>query len=90
MELCEDGDLDTYLKKRDGRLLEERGILLKFVQIRLGLQHVHSKVLARWAGWVDASDAGRRGQSGALDTPGTGQGLVCGWGMRRRMHRCRG
>ncbi|KAK9832027.1 hypothetical protein WJX84_007853, partial [Apatococcus fuscideae] len=32
MELCEEGDLDTFLKKRRGQLMEEKEIMLLFVQ----------------------------------------------------------
>ena len=39
----QEGDLDTFLKKRRGQLMEEKEIMLLFVQICLGLQHVHSK-----------------------------------------------
>ena len=34
----------TLLKKRGGKLLSEDEIMLKFVQICLGLMHVHNKV----------------------------------------------
>lgn len=40
----QEGDLDSYLKKQEGCYLDEEEVLLKFVQICLGLQHVHSKV----------------------------------------------
>ncbi|KAK9830325.1 hypothetical protein WJX72_011020 [[Myrmecia] bisecta] len=43
MELCDDGDLDSYIKKRNGNLISEHEIMLKFVQICLALLHVHSK-----------------------------------------------
>ena len=36
--------MDLFLKKQNGEYLEEDTVLLKFVQICLGLQHVHSKV----------------------------------------------
>lgn len=39
----QEGDLDGYLKNQNGELLSEDTVLLKFVQICLGLQHVHSK-----------------------------------------------
>ena len=34
----------TLLKKRGGKMLSEDEIMLKFVQICLGLMHVHNKV----------------------------------------------
>ena len=40
----QEGDLDLFLKKQNGEFLDEDTVLLKFVQICLGLQHVHSKV----------------------------------------------
>ena len=40
----QEGDLDNFVKEQNGKYLEEDEILLKFVQICLGLQHVHSKV----------------------------------------------
>ena len=40
----QEGDLATLLKKRGGKLLSEEEIMLKFVQICLGLMHVHNKV----------------------------------------------
>ena len=43
----QDGDLATLLKKRGGKLLSEDEIMLKFVQICLGLMHVHNKVAPR-------------------------------------------
>ncbi|KAK9809793.1 hypothetical protein WJX73_006988 [Symbiochloris irregularis] len=43
MELCEEGDLDNMLKKRAGVFMSEDEIMMKFVQICLGLMHVHNK-----------------------------------------------
>ena len=40
----QEGDLDSFLKNQNGQFLGEDEVLLKFVQICLGLQHVHSKV----------------------------------------------
>lgn len=40
----QEGDLDSFLRGRQGQFLKEQEVLLKFVQICLGLQHVHSKV----------------------------------------------
>ena len=40
----QEGDLDQYLKRQSHALLDEDEIMLKFVQICLGLLHVHSKV----------------------------------------------
>ncbi|KAK9914866.1 hypothetical protein WJX75_001495 [Coccomyxa subellipsoidea] len=45
MELCEDGDLDGFLKAQGGRHLSEEEIMHKFVQICLSVHYVHSKGL---------------------------------------------
>ena len=42
----QEGDLELFLKGQNGVHLPEDLVLTKFVQICLGLQHVHSKVLA--------------------------------------------
>ena len=42
------GDLEQYLKKRDGRLISEDEVLQLFVQIALALKHTHDrKILHR-------------------------------------------
>lgn len=43
MELCEEGDLAGYLKNKGDQLLPENEVMMKFVQVCLALQHVHSK-----------------------------------------------
>ena len=43
----QEGDLGSYLKARGGRLLDEREVMGKLVQLCLGLQHVHSKARRR-------------------------------------------
>lgn len=45
-KLMQEGDLDSLVKAQNGVLLDEDSVLLKFVQICLGLQHVHSKVIS--------------------------------------------
>ncbi|BDA43378.1 probable serine/threonine-protein kinase Nek8 at C-terminar half [Coccomyxa sp. Obi] len=45
MELCEDGDLDGFLRARGGKLLSEDEIMNKFVQICLSIHYVHNKGL---------------------------------------------
>lgn len=40
----QEGDLDAMIKKRNGAHLSEDEIMMKFVQICLGLMHVHNKV----------------------------------------------
>ena len=43
--LClQEGDLERWLRARSGVLLSEDEVMLKFVQLCLALQHVHSKV----------------------------------------------
>ena len=42
--VVQEGDMATLLKRRNGKLLNESEIMLKFVQICLGLMHVHNKV----------------------------------------------
>ena len=41
--MSQEGDLSTYLKQRGGQYLDEEEVMLKFVQICLALQAVHSK-----------------------------------------------
>ncbi len=43
MEFCNGGDLARHLQRQQGRLLQEDDIMLKFVQICLGLHHVHKQ-----------------------------------------------
>ena len=43
MELCEEGDLTSFIKKRRGHLLPEDDVMRIFVQICLGLAHTHSE-----------------------------------------------
>lgn len=67
----QEGDLEQWLKARDGKLLGEGEVMLKFVQLCLALQHVHSKVGSeRWGlGWrwshgcPPCGLTGRRGDS---------------------------
>lgn len=40
----QDGDLDSVLKRRGGKPIPEDEIMIVFVQICMGLDHVHSKV----------------------------------------------
>ena len=40
----QDGDLDGYLRRRAGQLLDEDEVMSKFVQAALAVQYVHSKV----------------------------------------------
>ena len=40
----QEGDLEKMLKARGGALLPEGQLMMKFVQLCLGLQHVHGKV----------------------------------------------
>lgn len=40
----QEGDLEGLLKGRGGSLLSEDDVMLRFVQLCLALQHVHSKV----------------------------------------------
>lgn len=48
MEYADGGDLDKFIKKRNGRLMSESEVLQLFVQISLGLKHVHDrKILHR-------------------------------------------
>ena len=42
--ISQEGDLDIMLKKRNGIHMSEDEIMMKFVQICLGLLHVHNKV----------------------------------------------
>ncbi len=51
----QEGDLEQWLKARDGKLLGEGEVMLKFVQLCLALQHVHSKV----SGGESCTAAGR-------------------------------
>lgn len=55
----QEGDLDLMIKKRNGAHMAEDEIMMKFVQICLGLLHVHSKVcpfvvgcIASYVGWM--------------------------------------
>jgi hypothetical protein len=41
----QDGDVDSYLRRRNGQLIPEKDIMVMFVQICLGLHHVHTKVM---------------------------------------------
>src|SRR3546814_6435718 len=43
MEYADGGDLENYLKKRFGRLLQESQVLDWFVQICLAVKHVHDR-----------------------------------------------
>ncbi|GAB5369206.1 hypothetical protein AAMO2058_001385700 [Amorphochlora amoebiformis] len=43
MGYCEGGDLTSFLKKRNGKLLPEKDILNLFVQMTLALHYVHMK-----------------------------------------------
>lgn len=48
MEFANGGDLEAYLKSRHGRLLNEAEVLQMFVQMCLGLKHIHDrKILHR-------------------------------------------
>ena len=40
----QEGDLDKLVRGREGALLSEGEVMLKFVQLCLALQHVHGKV----------------------------------------------
>ena len=40
----QDGDLDGYLRRRAGRLLDEDEVMSKFVQAALAVQYIHNKV----------------------------------------------
>lgn len=42
--VLQEGDLDTYLKKRGHNYIPEDEIMLKFVQIALALHYIHGKV----------------------------------------------
>ena len=43
MEYCHNGDLNTYIKKQNGKLFAENFVWKIFIQICLGLQYLHSK-----------------------------------------------
>ena len=43
----QEGDLEKMLKARGGELLPEGQLMMKFVQLCLGLQQVHAKVCGR-------------------------------------------
>ncbi len=43
MEFCEHGDLHSYLKKLNGKHLNENVIWKFFIQISLGMHHLHSQ-----------------------------------------------
>ncbi|KAL6778762.1 hypothetical protein ACKKBF_B04745 [Auxenochlorella protothecoides x Auxenochlorella symbiontica] len=43
MEYCEGGDLEAFIRARQGELLDEDDIMLIFVQLCLALQHVHAQ-----------------------------------------------
>lgn len=43
MEFCGEGDLAHHLQRRQGRLMEEEDIMRMFVQISIGLHHVHKQ-----------------------------------------------
>ncbi|CAL8468644.1 g8184 [Coccomyxa elongata] len=45
MELCQDGDLDGFLRAQGGKHLSEEEIMNKFVQICLSIHYVHNKGL---------------------------------------------
>lgn len=42
MEFCEHGDLHSFLKKLHGKYLNENKIWKLFIQISLGMHHLHS------------------------------------------------
>lgn len=42
MEFCEHGDLHSYLKKLNRRTLSENAVWKFFIQMCLGLHHLHS------------------------------------------------
>jgi serine/threonine protein kinase len=42
MEFCEHGDLHSYLKKLNGKHLSENAVWKFFIQISLGVHHLHS------------------------------------------------
>lgn len=42
MEFCEHGDLHHYLKKLNGKHLSENKVWKFFIQICLGMHHLHS------------------------------------------------
>ena len=42
MEFCEHGDLHSYLRKLNGRHLSENAVWKFFIQISLGVHHLHS------------------------------------------------
>jgi len=48
MEFADSGDLESFVKKRQGRVLAENQVLHLFVQISLAMKHVHDrKILHR-------------------------------------------
>ena len=61
----QEGDLDKLVRGRQGALLSEDKVMLKFVQLCLALQHVHGKVRPgrgqeRGLGWVQCGGRGTR------------------------------
>lgn len=43
MEYCEHGDLHSYLAKVNGKHLSENAVWKFFIQISLGMHHLHSQ-----------------------------------------------
>jgi NIMA (never in mitosis gene a)-related kinase len=50
MEFCKEGDLEKWIKGRQGRAVPEDEAMLRFVQLCLGLQQVHAQVRGLPAG----------------------------------------
>ncbi|KAK9805089.1 hypothetical protein WJX73_004295 [Symbiochloris irregularis] len=86
MELCEEGDLDTWVKAQRGRHLTEDEVMVKFVQICLGLLHVHSQgiihrdikannIFVNSSGMLKLGDFGISKQSALPDGPALNRAL---------------
>ncbi len=43
MEFCQHGDLETYIKRQNGKAFTDNFIWKVFIQICLGLQYLHAK-----------------------------------------------
>ena len=59
----QEGDLDKLVRGREGALLSEGEVMLKFVQLCLALQHVHSKVRSVGGSGEEGQEGLRRGGS---------------------------
>lgn len=42
MEFCQNGDLQTYIKRQNGKLFTENFVWKVFIQICLGVHYLHS------------------------------------------------